>query len=164
MSFGYFVFFFSSSRRHTICALVTGVQTCALPISAELASAPQLDFWYLTERGLVLALGGIVTGHPNLADGAHVRTSALLWIADDSAEQGNDHAVEQRGRDPLPEAGVDHVDVQMHVRCALHRRRWRGVGRARVGQSPRVGGGACRGRSEERRVGKECGSTCRSRW
>src|SRR3546814_5081572 len=29
----YFVsFFFSSRRRHTICALVTGVQTCALPI------------------------------------------------------------------------------------------------------------------------------------
>src|SRR3546814_2429042 len=28
------VFFFSSRRRHTRCALVTGVQTCALPISA----------------------------------------------------------------------------------------------------------------------------------
>src|SRR3546814_19093051 len=28
-----FVFFFSSRRRHTRCALVTGVQTCALPIS-----------------------------------------------------------------------------------------------------------------------------------
>src|SRR3546814_17369250 len=27
-----FYFFFSSRRRHTICALVTGVQTCALPI------------------------------------------------------------------------------------------------------------------------------------
>src|SRR3546814_8686627 len=26
------VFFFSSRRRHTRCALVTGVQTCALPI------------------------------------------------------------------------------------------------------------------------------------
>src|SRR3546814_9124743 len=26
-------FFFSSRRRHTRCALVTGVQTCALPIS-----------------------------------------------------------------------------------------------------------------------------------
>src|SRR3546814_5144497 len=26
------VFFFSSRRRHTSCALVTGVQTCALPI------------------------------------------------------------------------------------------------------------------------------------
>src|SRR3546814_16321661 len=27
-----FFFFFSSRRRHTSCALVTGVQTCALPI------------------------------------------------------------------------------------------------------------------------------------
>src|SRR3546814_8156918 len=29
-----FYFFFSSRRRHTRCALVTGVQTCALPIYA----------------------------------------------------------------------------------------------------------------------------------
>src|SRR3546814_1589172 len=29
------LFFFSSRRRHTRCALVTGVQTCALPISVE---------------------------------------------------------------------------------------------------------------------------------
>src|SRR3546814_4155742 len=29
------VFFFSSRRRHTRCALVTGVQTCALPILRE---------------------------------------------------------------------------------------------------------------------------------
>src|SRR3546814_2518686 len=28
------LFFFSSRRRHTRCALVTGVQTCALPILA----------------------------------------------------------------------------------------------------------------------------------
>src|SRR3546814_4539905 len=32
------VFFFSSRRRHTRCALVTGVQTCALPIYAMLAN------------------------------------------------------------------------------------------------------------------------------
>src|SRR3546814_10109569 len=30
--FTVFLFFFSSRRRHTRCALVTGVQTCALPI------------------------------------------------------------------------------------------------------------------------------------
>src|SRR3546814_19428086 len=30
----FLLFFFSSRRRHTICALVNGVQTCALPISA----------------------------------------------------------------------------------------------------------------------------------
>src|SRR3546814_1909860 len=35
----YFFFFFSSRRRHTRCALVTGVQTCALPISP--VSQPQ---------------------------------------------------------------------------------------------------------------------------
>src|SRR3546814_17275808 len=29
------LFFFSSRRRHTRCALVTGVQTCALPISLD---------------------------------------------------------------------------------------------------------------------------------
>src|SRR3546814_3669568 len=28
-------FFFSSRRRHTRCALVTGVQTCALPICSR---------------------------------------------------------------------------------------------------------------------------------
>src|SRR3546814_3409398 len=28
----FYLFFFSSRRRHTRCALVTGVQTCALPI------------------------------------------------------------------------------------------------------------------------------------
>src|SRR3546814_1636155 len=31
----YEVFFFSSRRRHTRCALVTGVQTCALPIYGQ---------------------------------------------------------------------------------------------------------------------------------
>src|SRR3546814_8519598 len=34
-----FSVFFSSRRRHTRCALVTGVQTCALPISYGLAAS-----------------------------------------------------------------------------------------------------------------------------
>src|SRR3546814_10677717 len=34
------IVFFSSRRRHTRCALVTGVQTCALPISKGSALAP----------------------------------------------------------------------------------------------------------------------------
>src|SRR3546814_10411372 len=41
------VFFFSSRRRHTRCALVTGVQTCALPIleafTAALRDMDKLD-------------------------------------------------------------------------------------------------------------------------
>src|SRR3546814_18449162 len=39
----FFVFFFSSRRRHTRCALVTGVQTCALPIyPATIMTDPEL--------------------------------------------------------------------------------------------------------------------------
>src|SRR3546814_4919740 len=37
----FFFFFFSSRRRHTRCALVTGVQTCALPICfVEIRKSP----------------------------------------------------------------------------------------------------------------------------
>src|SRR3546814_10102608 len=36
LSLCFILVFFSSRRRHTRCALVTGVQTCALPISAYL--------------------------------------------------------------------------------------------------------------------------------
>src|SRR3546814_7704996 len=37
----YVCFFFSSRRRHTRCALVTGVQTCALPILDVFPSEPK---------------------------------------------------------------------------------------------------------------------------
>src|SRR3546814_2471305 len=37
------IFFFSSRRRHTSCALVTGVQTCALPISEHDAALEPVD-------------------------------------------------------------------------------------------------------------------------
>src|SRR3546814_9840557 len=52
------VFFFSSIRRHTRCALVTGVQTCALPICAPgiaryippmQSSAPAIEVHGLTK-------------------------------------------------------------------------------------------------------------------
>src|SRR3546814_12686601 len=36
-------FFFSSRRRHTRCALVTGVQTCALPISDRQRETGPMD-------------------------------------------------------------------------------------------------------------------------
>src|SRR3546814_5056659 len=39
----FFDFFFSSRRRHTRCALVTGVQTCALPIFV--CSCPLGRYW-----------------------------------------------------------------------------------------------------------------------
>src|SRR3546814_17400988 len=47
----YVFFFFSSRRRHTRCALVTGVQTCALPISMT-------DY----ERGITVSVGIIQGG------------------------------------------------------------------------------------------------------
>src|SRR3546814_5537545 len=52
MLFYMLFFFFSSRRRHTRCALVTGVQTCALPI-LNMAASPA--------RGLKLTLGGAYT-------------------------------------------------------------------------------------------------------
>src|SRR3546814_1813963 len=48
------VFFFSSRRRHTRCALVTGVQTCALPI----CSARDENGWTLQAGALVIELPG----------------------------------------------------------------------------------------------------------
>src|SRR3546814_4075417 len=97
----FIVFFFSSRRRHTRCALVTGVQTCALPISfskTEAVQAALVTALFLGERLPLLAWIGIVAGGAG--------------------------------------AGPRH----------LHRRADRGR------------------RSEERREGKECVSTCRSRW
>src|SRR3546814_4147839 len=41
--FCFFFFFFSSRRRHTRCALVTGVQTCALPIYLRALNAMGLS-------------------------------------------------------------------------------------------------------------------------
>src|SRR3546814_2957739 len=47
-------FFFSSRRRHTRCALVTGVQTCALPIFAEIESAISLSASSIMREMVVL--------------------------------------------------------------------------------------------------------------
>src|SRR3546814_8914862 len=113
-----FFFFFSSRRRHTRCALVTGVQTCALPISRPGRRRRHRR-------------------HP--AAGPHVRHGP---------------------RDGRPlDAGVHHGLPARRDRRdgeALPRPR---PGAGRHGPDPRADH-----RSEERRVGKECVSTCRSRW
>src|SRR3546814_6593034 len=98
----FYVFvFFSSRRRHTICALVTGVQTCALPIYPERAEAALLH--------LAVAIG-VLPGllHRLTGDADRVLATAVIAL--------------------------------------------------RLFQDILVL------RSEERRVGKECVSTCRSRW
>src|SRR3546814_9074631 len=45
-----YFFFFSSIRRNTSCALVTGVQTCALPIYIGIEEQ-QFPFKLLPDRG-----------------------------------------------------------------------------------------------------------------
>src|SRR3546814_7609312 len=59
-SFGCLMFFFSSRRRHTRCALVTGVQTCALPIS-DARDGPAVRFADIRPRrdhGPINPIGG----------------------------------------------------------------------------------------------------------
>src|SRR3546814_20673838 len=50
----YCCFFFSSRRRHTRCALVTGVQTCALPIcrSSPAKAGECMELWAQNPPGL----------------------------------------------------------------------------------------------------------------
>src|SRR3546814_4403166 len=98
-------FFFSSRRRHTRCALVTGVQTCALPISSI---GDRQDVTPLMHAALI-----------NFTDGAEELLDRKAPV-----DQAN-----RRGETALILA-VQAKNV----------------------------------RSEERRVGKECVSTCRSRW
>src|SRR3546814_6247204 len=62
------IFFFSSRRRHTSCALVTGVQTCALPILM---------------LGAVVAFAAMGVIHPSTVAGETWRgmtTIAGSWI------------------------------------------------------------------------------------
>src|SRR3546814_8370926 len=54
------LFFFSSRRRHTRCALVTGVQTCALPI-CELRQSPVANL----SNALAGRLPGLVAFQPS---------------------------------------------------------------------------------------------------
>src|SRR3546814_3657160 len=65
------VFFFSSRRRHTRCALVTGVQTCALPIFDF--KADKLD--YDSEAETVVASGNVRM----MSEGNRVRADQVSW-------------------------------------------------------------------------------------
>src|SRR3546814_2180718 len=76
-------FFFSSRRRHTRCALVTGVQTCALPIYGRLLpyyARRAIDAGALAGRGLEL----LWLDHPIDAFLLHVQGSGRVDLPDGS--------------------------------------------------------------------------------
>src|SRR3546814_3562587 len=65
-------FFFSSRRRHTRCALVTGVQTCALPISRLVVSAIEHDSVLRPARAAGLPVTEVPAGPDGRVDPAAV--------------------------------------------------------------------------------------------
>src|SRR3546814_5492359 len=72
MSFALFCFFFSSRRRHTRCALVTGVQTCALPISLRVEGpGPSVEYRCAALRRELADLGP--------TEELHSHNSLALW-------------------------------------------------------------------------------------
>src|SRR3546814_10624367 len=150
--FGCYFFFFSSRSRHTICAFVTGVQTCALPISyishrPDWLSVPRR--WQDTARAIEDRLSDAL--HDRLTQRFVDRRSAVLVK---SLKGGRDliSAVTRDGEVIVEGEFVGRLegltfvpDESVHDEDA----------RALLSASRR---------SEERRVGKECVSTCRSRW
>src|SRR3546814_3324035 len=85
------MFFFSSRRRHTRCALVTGVQTCALPIwlgdgRQALALAQQLGLPEIVGR--VLAARGVL---PEEAE-RFLNPTLRAYLPDPSTFQDMDRA------------------------------------------------------------------------
>src|SRR3546814_3636001 len=81
------VFCFSSIRRHTRCALVTGVQTCALPIYRQKnpwARVPALQIGddVLTENIAILNhIAELVPEKALLPTEGLARARALEWLA-----------------------------------------------------------------------------------
>src|SRR3546814_4937932 len=59
------VFFFSSRRRHTRCALVTGVQTCALPICIISPGSPFYTQARLGKNGQIIKVWKLRTMYPD---------------------------------------------------------------------------------------------------
>src|SRR3546814_5680403 len=75
------VFFFSSRRRHTRCALVTGVQTCALPIYAMLAQPRGAYVVYGIETWVTGLLVANATAAPGTAYTPLAPTSGSIVLA-----------------------------------------------------------------------------------
>lgn len=70
-------------RRRDARAALARIRRGEAPTAEELAAAPRLDFWSVVAVGPSFALVGVVTGHPDLRQGAKVLTSDLLWLSED---------------------------------------------------------------------------------
>src|SRR3546814_19630877 len=70
------VFVFSSRRRHTRCALVTGVQTCALPILALDQVLPRLAAEPLLQRAVAMAADGTAAEKIQTVLGTEIEANA----------------------------------------------------------------------------------------
>src|SRR3546814_16453565 len=106
-----FVFVFPSRRRHTSCALVTGVQTCALPISRERGR----------RHGLVACDGVMRRGVTRAELLAAVEpmehwpgSIAARWSVA-HADPGAENANESLGRELVLEAGVGEPETPFQV-------------------------------------------------
>src|SRR3546814_16590601 len=101
------LFFFSSRRRHTRCALVTGVQTCALPIYL----IAKRSWW----RGrVVAALNAQYRGEWDVAPRGHLNDGRLDVL---DADLPLDERLQVRGRLktgthlPHPPLASRHLDA-----------------------------------------------------
>src|SRR3546814_6481541 len=125
-------FFFSSRRRHTRCALVTGVQTCALPISSAERALPRLKVSNggcelpAPERSVVNAC---TPGAASQSARSRNRSESLSRVLEPLSclrERGWGEGVSGRGM----VMGAEHQDQKPHphpaLRASLSRRRERG--------------------------------------
>src|SRR3546814_9502877 len=85
-----FFFFFSSRRRHTRCALVTGVQTCALPIAPWRNACPA-GTGHKPHRGELSRLHAFLddAAGPDAAAQARSRAAKPEAVADAAARRGS---------------------------------------------------------------------------
>src|SRR3546814_10741149 len=82
--------FFSSRGRHTSCALVTGVQTCALPISEErdMTDSAQPTIRQLIQSGTFIVAPGVFDGiSARIADSMDFHAVYMTGYGTTSSEQ-----------------------------------------------------------------------------
>src|SRR3546814_3204997 len=74
-------FFFSSRRRHTSCALVTGVQTCALPICPVIGTFLSVlaTFLLLSMNGHLMLITFIVKSYEAMPPGGAMLSNDAVY-------------------------------------------------------------------------------------